>query len=159
METINIICVDDQPDVLDAVVRDLRPLQQYFRIEESESASDCFALMEELDSRGELIGLVISDHVMPGESGVDLLGRISKDPRFADCKKILLTGQATHADTIQAVNEAHIDNYQEKPWDASVLLNMSKRLLTQFILERGMDYVDWLPILDQLVLLNRLHKG
>jgi two-component system chemotaxis response regulator CheY len=35
---------------------------------------------------------------------------------FKETRKILLTGQANHADTIRAVNEAHIDNYFEKPW-------------------------------------------
>lgn len=158
METINIICVDDQPEVLDAVVRDLHPLQNYFRIEEAESASDSFSLMEEMDEKGELIGLVISDHVMPGESGVDLLGRISKDTRFDGCKKILLTGQATHTDTIHAINDAHIDNYLEKPWDANTLLNICKRLLTLYILERGLDYSSWMPVLDKQVLFEYLHK-
>ena len=109
MEKINIICVDDQPEVLDSVLRDLRPLNSCFRLEGVESASECRELLEEFDQDGELTGLVISDHVMPGGSGVELLGGIAKDDRFAGTRKILLTGQATHADTIQAVNDAHID--------------------------------------------------
>ena len=32
MEKINIICVDDQPEVLDSVLRDLRPLNSCFRL-------------------------------------------------------------------------------------------------------------------------------
>ena len=121
MEKINIICVDDQPEVLDSVLRDLRPLNSCFRLEGVESASECRELLEEFDQDGELTGLIISDHVMPGGSGVELLGGIAKDDRFAGTRKILLTGQATHADTIQAVNDAHIDNYLEKPWDPAVL--------------------------------------
>ena len=115
MEKINIICVDDQPEVLDSVLRDLRPLNSCFRLEGVESASECRELLEEFDQDGELTGLIISDHVMPGGSGVESLGGIAKDDRFAGTRKILLTGQATHADTIQAVNDAHIDNYLEKP--------------------------------------------
>ena len=102
MEKINIICVDDQPEVLDSVLRDLRPLNSCFRLEGVESASECRELLEEFDQDGELTGLIISDHVMPGGSGVELLGGIAKDDRFAGTRKILLTGQATHADTIQA---------------------------------------------------------
>ena len=41
MEKINIICVDDQPEVLDSVLRDLRPLNSCFRLEGVESASEC----------------------------------------------------------------------------------------------------------------------
>lgn len=157
MEKINIICVDDQRDVLDSVVRDLRPLQQYFRIEEAESASDCHALLEDMDARGEYAGLVISDHVMPGESGVELLRSINHDKRFKHTRKILLTGQATHADTIRAVNEAGIDHYFEKPWNPEDIVSISKKMLTRFILENGFDYREWMPSLDQKVLLEYLH--
>lgn len=137
MEKINIICVDDQPEVLDSVLRDLRPLNSCFRLEGVESASECRELLEEFDQDGELTGLIISDHVMPGGSGVELLGGIAKDDRFAGTRKILLTGQATHADTIQAVNDAHIDNYLEKPWDPAVLLATARKLLTRFIMTRA----------------------
>ncbi len=37
METINIICVDDQPEVLDSVMRDLRPLTPHVRLEDATS--------------------------------------------------------------------------------------------------------------------------
>ena len=77
MEKINIICVDDQPEVLDSVLRDLRPLNSCFRLEGVESASECRELLEEFDQDGELTGLIISDHVMPGGSGVELLGGIT----------------------------------------------------------------------------------
>ena len=38
MEIINIICVDDQREVLSAVLQDLSPLADYFNIEDCESA-------------------------------------------------------------------------------------------------------------------------
>lgn len=156
METITILCVDDQPEVLDAVVRDLRPLQKYFRIEEAESAAEARRILEDAHRSGDFIGLVISDHVMPGEAGVDFLGAICRDSRFAGTKKILLTGQANHADTIRAVNEASIDNYFEKPWDGAALLATAKKLLTAFILKKGIEYRDFMPALDQATLLEYL---
>lgn len=156
MEKINLICVDDQPEVLDAVIRDLKPLEGHFRIEEVESAAECRALLDELDGRGELVGLVISDHVMPGESGSDLLGAISRDRRFHHTRKVLLTGQATHADTIKAINEARIDHYFEKPWQAGELVKVARKMLTEFIIDSGLDYDELIPVLDQQVLLQRL---
>ncbi len=156
METINVICVDDQKDVLDAVLRDLRPLENFFRIESAESAADCRELMNEIDERGENVGLVISDHVMPGEPGVNLLGWISETSRFWKTKKVLLTGLANQADTIQAINEAHIDRYFEKPWKGEELLEVAKKLLTAYILERGIAYEEFMPVLDQTELLNFL---
>lgn len=156
MEKITILCVDDQAEVLDSVVRDLRPLQAFFRVEEAGSAEEAKKILDETSRAGDFIGLVISDHVMPGETGVELLGSVFRDDRFADTKKILLTGQANHADTIRAINEARIDNYFEKPWKPEDLVATAKKLLTQFILKKGIEYKDYMPVLDQAVLLENL---
>ena len=156
MEKITILCVDDQAEVLDSVVRDLRPLQAFFRVEEAGSAEEAKKILDETSRSGDYIGLVISDHVMPGETGVELLGAVYRDDRFADTKKILLTGQANHADTIRAINEARIDNYFEKPWKPEDLVSTAKKLLTQFILKKGIDYKDFMPVLDQATLLENL---
>lgn len=148
MEKINIICVDDQREVLDAVVRDLQPLATHFVIEECESADECLELLEELDDEGQYIALVISDHVMPGKSGVEMLSEIALDGRYRHTRKILLTGLASHQDTIHAINEAGVDRYFEKAWDANELLRACKSLLTRFVLEQGIDYQQMMSVLD-----------
>ena len=96
MEKINVICVDDQREVLSAVVQDLTPLEDWLEIEDCESAEEALELIDDLDAKGEHIALIISDHVMPGKSGVELLTELSEDRRFTHTKKVLLTGQATH---------------------------------------------------------------
>ncbi|MEF1300101.1 response regulator, partial [Vibrio parahaemolyticus] len=96
MEKLNLICVDDQREVLSAVLQDLEPLNKWLNIEDCESADEVLELMDELDADGEMIALIISDHVMPGKTGVELLTEISKDSRFVRTRKVLLTGQATH---------------------------------------------------------------
>ena len=157
MDKIYVLCVDDQQEVLDSVMRDLRPLTPLIRIEEASSAADCLSLVEEIDEEGGQIAVVISDQVMPGEMGVDLLRKISEDRRFAKTRKILLTGQATHSDTIRAVNEGHIDYYFEKPWKADDLLAVVKRLLTLYVLDSGIDYQPLMSVLDTTTLLKKLH--
>ena len=152
MEKINIICVDDQREVLDAVVRDLQPLTQWFNIEECESADECLDLLEELDEDGERIGLVISDHVMPGKSGVDMLSEIAADGRYRYTRKILLTGLASHQDTIDAINDAGVDRYFEKAWNPDELIAGCKALLTRYVLDSGIDYQSMLGALDVQVL-------
>lgn len=157
METINIICVDDQQEVLDSVMRDLRPLASHVRLEEASSATDCLNLINEIDRDGAHVALIISDQVMPGESGVELLQKVNADRRFAKTRKILLTGQATHSDAINAINDSHIDNYIEKPWQSEKLLAVVKRLLTLYIIESGLEYASFMPVLDQPTLLSKLH--
>ena len=156
METINIICVDDQQEVLDSVMRDLRPLASHVRLEEASSVSDCMQLLEQIDDDGDHVALVISDQVMPGETGTELLGKIAADRRFAKTRKVLLTGQATHADTINAINDGHIDNYIEKPWQAEKLLAVVKRLLTLYVLDAGLDHNEYMPVLDTTTLFSKL---
>ena len=156
METINIICVDDQQEVLDSVMRDLRPLAPLIRLEEASGVEDCLSLMEQIDSDGDYVGIVISDQVMPGANGTELLAKVAADRRFAKTRKVLLTGQATHADTINAINDGHIDNYIEKPWQAEKLLAVVKRLLTLYVLDAGLDHTEYMPVLDPTTLFSKL---
>ena len=156
METINIICVDDQQEVLDSVMRDLRPLTPLIRLEEASGVEDCLNLMEQIDSDGDFVGIVISDQVMPEANGTELLAKVAADRRFAKTRKVLLTGQATHADTINAINDGHIDNYIEKPWQPEKLLAVVKRLLTLYILDSGIDHKEYMSVLDQATLFAKL---
>ncbi|UGA55903.1 response regulator [Vibrio sp. VB16] len=156
MEKLNLICVDDQREVLSAVLQDLEPLSTWLNIEDCESAAEALELMDDFDAEGEFVALIISDHVMPGKTGVELLTEISQDGRFSTTKKILLTGQATHQDTITAINLARIESYFEKPWNAEVLRERARTLVTEFIFDQGLDYTDYQGNLDQNVVLARL---
>lgn len=156
MEKINIICVDDQQEVLDSVMRDLRPLSAILRLEEAYGAQDCLDLMDQLDEDGEHIAVIISDQVMPEMTGTELLGKVAKDRRFTKTRKVLLTGQATHADTINAINEGHLDNYIEKPWQPEKILSVVKRLLTLYIVDAGIDHQPFMAHLDQETLFSKL---
>ena len=61
---------------------------------------------------------------------------------------MLLTGLATQADTIRAINNAKLDNFLEKVWDPDELLQTVKELLTEFIVERGIEYESYIEKLD-----------
>ncbi len=148
MEKINIICVDDEREVLESVVHDLEYFSDMFNIEECESAFECLELLEELDAQQEYVAVLISDHVMPEKSGVELLTEVALDNRFLGTKKLLLTGLATQADTIRAINNAKLDNFLEKVWDPQELLQTVKELLTEYIVEKGIDYEVYIEKLD-----------
>ena len=155
-----ILCVDDQRDVLAALLKDLEPLGDYFDMVDTESADEAMQVLEEFDAQGQPVALIISDHVMPGGSGVEFLTAISKQKRFAHTRKLLLTGLATHDDTIRAINEAHIDGYITKPWEAAELLAQIKQLVTQFIFDEFPDsYQQYQPVLDSDVMFERLQAG
>lgn len=154
MEKINIICVDDDREVLESVLRDLDCLTDIVNIDACESAVECLELLEELDANQEYVAVLISDHVMPGKSGVDLLIDVEEDPRFLGTKKLLLTGLATQADTIRAINHAKIDYFLEKVWDPDELLQTVKELLTEFVVEKGLSYSAFVDKLDKRTLVR-----
>lgn len=156
MEKINIICVDDEREVLDSVSRDLAFFSEVFNIEECESAKECLDLLEELDAEQEHVAIVISDHVMPQKNGVELLVEIEMDNRFIGTKKLLLTGLATQADTIRAINKARLDHFLEKVWDPEELLQTVKELVTEYIIEKGIDYETYIDQLDAKTLYRLL---
>ncbi len=152
----NIICVDDQRDVLATLKKELHFFRDFLSIYYCESADEASTILNELDAKSEPIALIICDHVMPGKSGVGLLSEIKSDGRFEHTKKLLLTGLATHEDTIDAINKAQIDRYIAKPWNTQELIDTARILITQFILETGMEYEPFMNILHQETLYEAL---
>ena len=143
-----ILCIDDQREVLAAMKKNLEPLASVFDIMLSESAGEAEELLQQLIDKHP-VPLIICDHIMPGENGIDFMIRISGDSRFKETKKILLTGLATHQDTIRAINEAHIDRYLEKPWSEEKLLLAAGRLTTPFLVRSGINLDAIKSYLDQ----------
>lgn len=154
-----ILCVDDQREVLAALVRDLDELASHFHIIDCESADEATAVLNDLDAAGEPIALIVSDHVMPGQTGVDFLAKVRHDDRFSATRMLLLTGLATHDDTIRAINDARIDSYIGKPWQTDELLAGVKKLITRFVMDTQPDsYQGFLPVLDGEEVMDRLRQ-
>ncbi|AUI86045.1 hypothetical protein BS333_06410 [Vibrio azureus] len=156
MDKLNLICVDDQREVLRAVLQDLQSFDSWVNIEDCESADEAIELMDELDSDGQMIALVISDHIMPGKTGVELLTFIANDSRYNHTRKVLLTGQATQSDTINAINSAGIDHYFEKPWHSESLIDCVRNLISHYVFDVGLDYTSFQGQLDKDVIFSRL---
>lgn len=156
MDKLTILYVDDQREVLSTLSKDLQVFEKYVTVEECESADEAMELINDIDSEGDMVAVIISDHVMPGKNGVEFLSEINKDGRFSATRKMLLTGQATHQDTIKAINQANIEKYLEKPWKSEELVEDVKILLTRFILDVGIDYNKYMPVLHQQTLLEHL---
>jgi response regulator RpfG family c-di-GMP phosphodiesterase len=154
--SITILCIEDESEVREAVVRDLKPFADFFDIEEAEDVADAREVMKEITEAGGLVGLVLCDHVMPGESGVEYLVELNKDPATRGIRKVLLTGQAGQEDTIKAVNEANLDHYITKPWQPENLQEVVVDQLSDFVIAREEDIMPYLKVLDGPRLLNHM---
>lgn len=111
-----LFAIDDDPQVLRAVTRDLR--SQYrseFRILSTNSAKEALETLPELKKQGETVALFLSDQRMPEMIGVDFLEKAKKI--FPDAKRVLLTAYSDTEAAIKAINEVQLDYYLLKPWD------------------------------------------
>ena len=111
-----LIVVDDDPQVLAAVRRDLRShYQQHYTIISASSGEEALTTIKELKSRGDSLAMVISDQRMPGLQGTDVLAQARDSYPLA--KRVLLTAYSDNDATVKAINVAHLDHYLSKPWD------------------------------------------
>ena len=108
--------VDDDPDVLRAVERDLR--RHYgdrYKVISADSGLSALEATKQLKLRNEPIALFLVDQRMPGMTGVEFLEKAIE--LYPDAKRALLTAYADTDAAIRAINNAHIDHYLIKPWD------------------------------------------
>ncbi|MEU2828834.1 FAD-dependent oxidoreductase [Streptomyces lavendulae] len=111
-----ILAVDDDPQVLRAVRRDLRSVYaDRYRILGASSAGEALKVLDTLDERGHDPALFLVDQRMPGMTGVEFL--LEAVSRFPDARRVLLTAYAETDAAITAINRVRLDYYLMKPWD------------------------------------------
>jgi thioredoxin reductase (NADPH) len=111
-----ILVVDDDPQVLEAIRRDLRTrYQPEYRVLGAASGEIAVQTMQTLKARADSLAMVVSDQRMPGMLGVEVLAKCRELYPIARC--VLLTAYSDIKAAIQAINEVHLDHYLEKPWD------------------------------------------
>ena len=111
-----ILTVDDEPEVLGAIERDLR--RKYgkdYQVLRAGSGAAALDALEKLKLRDQPVALLLVDQRMPTMSGVELLEQAI--PLFPEAKRALLTAYADTEAAIKAINEVHLDYYLMKPWD------------------------------------------
>lgn len=111
-----ILAVDDDPQVLAAVRRDLRSrYREPYAVLSAGTGEEALATIRELKSRGDALALIVSDQRMPGMAGTEVLARSREVYPLA--RRVLLTAYSDIDAAIKAINDAHLDHYLSKPWD------------------------------------------
>jgi thioredoxin reductase (NADPH) len=111
-----ILSVDDDPQVLRSLKRDLRTAyRQEYRIISTESAKEALEALLELKKKSEVVALIVSDQRMPEMGGVDFLEKAKAI--YPGAKRVLLTAYSETDAAIKAINDVQLDYYLLKPWD------------------------------------------
>ncbi|EEZ00476.1 diguanylate cyclase/phosphodiesterase (GGDEF & EAL domains) with PAS/PAC sensor(s) [Vibrio sp. RC586] len=108
-----ILLVDDEPAVLNALKRELRP---YFpNLYTATCAQEALEVLKQ-----HSIQMVISDYRMPGMNGADLVIEINR--HYPQIMSLILSGQADMDGLSRALNEGELYKFLLKPWDRTYLL-------------------------------------
>ena len=111
-----IFAVDDDPQVLNAIRRDLRShFAPEYRVLDAGSGAEALEAVESLKARGDTVALFLVDQRMPSMTGTEFL--VEARQTYPDAKKALLTAYADTDAAISAINEVDLDHYLMKPWD------------------------------------------
>lgn len=134
-----VLLVDDEPNVLSAVTRDLTARERFDDLHAAmRHADDPAASVEQYDFRFNVhtatsplqalerarqvsFDVVISDYLMPEMDGLSFLDAFRQ--LQPDVVRILLSGHADKEVLIKAINDSEIYGYIEKPWNQYVLKN------------------------------------
>ena len=111
-----ILTVDDEPQVLNAVERDLRQhFRRDYRIVKAGSGAEALDAVRQLKQRNTPIALFLADQRMPEMSGTEFLEEAQK--LYPEARKVLLTAYADTEAAIASINSIGLDYYLMKPWD------------------------------------------
>ena len=111
-----IMILDDEPQVLNAVERDLRQhFRSDYRIVKSNDGQEALDVLKKLKERNTPVALFLVDQRMPKMSGTEFLEEARK--LYPQARKVLLTAYADTQAAIDSINDIGLDYYLMKPWD------------------------------------------
>ncbi|MEO0605633.1 MAG: response regulator, partial [Myxococcota bacterium] len=124
-----VLCVDDEPHVLEGLVANLR---RRFAVKTATSGASGLQAIEDSE---EDFACVVSDMRMPGMDGASFLAEVRQ--RAPDTTRLLLTGHANLESAVAAVNDGGIFRFLTKPCPPEQLLVAVGDACRQFQLRRA----------------------
>ncbi len=132
-----ILCVDDDKTILTALRDLLDSTINNCLIEIAESALEAFEICEELAAEGNEPMIVISDFIMPGMRGDELLVRLHK--KYPNMIKIMLTGQSELNGVVRVINEANLYRFMDKPFNNDDVVLTTKNAIKERRIQASQD--------------------
>ena len=131
MPDLVILCVDDEKIVLNSLKRELKEnFGDQYLYEMAENAGDALELIEELVQDGASILVMISDWLMPGIKGDELLMQVHA--QYPQIVTVMLTGQADRQAIERAKEHANLHRCLYKPWTTEALVEAIRSGLQRY---------------------------
>lgn len=117
-----IVCVDDEAVILLSLRLELkRHFKGRFRVETASNAADALALVDSLCSEGVRVILILTDWLMPGVKGDELISIVKAS--HPDVRCILVSGHADEDVIAKAKAGELLDAFLRKPWSGKTLID------------------------------------
>ena len=126
MEQSTVLIVDDEARVLDALEAVLASEFHVLRAAGGEAALELL--------RAHEVAVIVTDHRMPGMTGVELLRR--SQAAAPDAVRMVLTAYTDVDSLMDAINTGGIYHFVAKPWDPTELLVVVRRAAERYDLGR-----------------------
>jgi DNA-binding NtrC family response regulator len=118
-QRLEVLVVDDEPDILEFVERALR---RAYTVTTASGADEALALVA-----ARRFAAIVTDHKMPRTSGLELLDLLAgADEAMA---RILLSGYTESPEVDRALVSGHLDAHAVKPIDSRSLLDIIARAI------------------------------
>lgn len=122
LPTTAILCVDDDPSVLDSLWIQLeRNFGSDHLIESAESALEGLEVIDHLSEQGIGVLIIVSDWLMPGMSGGEFIERVKE--LYPGMRAIVLSGQADSEKLDALLATGEVASLVMKPWEETELVN------------------------------------
>ncbi|MCW8330794.1 ATP-binding protein [Photobacterium sp. SDRW27] len=155
MNSFAIVCLDDDPEVVERLNRDLAGFSALFDICNAYSIEEAHDTLQFIEQNNQRVALVICDNELGNDNGVDFLVQLDQYPVTSQARSILLNDKPQLDAIMQAVNEGRLHYCLTKPWNKKELHQVLLKELTTFVLKHPAE--DWLrysQILDHRRILN-----
>ena len=115
-----ILCIDDEAIILLSLIQELKnSFGNRFVYEKALDAKSALRVIEELKEEGIKLLLIITDWLMPGIKGDELIAMIRD--KYPEIKAILITGQADQDAIDKVIEDGLVIDVLKKPWHPIVL--------------------------------------
>ena len=122
-----IICVDDEKSILTGLNQQIfRVFQNKYIVEFAESAEEAIEIAEEFNKLNISLKLLITDEMMPGMKGHELILKIEE--KYPTVKHILLTGYANN-EILKYLQNTNLISCFSKPWDQETLMKQLENVM------------------------------
>lgn len=155
MNSFAIVCLDDDPLVVEKLNQDLAAFADLFDIYNAYSINEANEVLTDIAAKNQRVAMVICDNELGDDRGVNFLVSLDQYPASKQARSVLLNDMPQLDVIMQAVNEGRLHYCLTKPWKPQELKQVLLKELTHFVLKHpDEDWLKYSQLLDHRRILN-----